>query len=112
MDVPNFHLPLGSPRGWLLAMGEGSQKSTATYSSAFKQCGVWMHYLKADVGNAAHNGTPSGRSQLFDLDEFSCSHLTAGLRCTRVWCNALKDVCSAFNVEAMWSAVVGEATGG
>ena len=72
-----------------------------------------MHYLKAEVGSAAHSGAPGGSSRLTDSDEeWSCSNLTAGLGCTRVWRGASKDVCGASVDEAVWSMVVGEATGG
>ena len=53
MDVPNSHLPSGSLRGWLLATGEGRQKSTTKSGSVSKWHGIWMCYLKADVGGAA-----------------------------------------------------------
>ena len=58
MDVPNSHLPSGSLRGWLLATGGGRWKSTAKSGLASKQHGVWMCYLKADVGSAVHSDAP------------------------------------------------------
>ena len=113
MDVPNSHLPSGSLRGWLLATGEGRQKSATKSSSASNWHGIWMRYLKAEVGGTACSGTPSGSSQLTDSDEeWSCSHLTARPRYTRVWHGASNDICSASMEEAVWSVVAGEATGG
>ena len=91
MDVPNSHLLSGSLRGWLLATGEGRQKSAAKSSSVSKWQGIWTCCLKTEVSSAAHNGTPGGRSRLTDLDKVgSCSCLTAGLRCTRVCHGVIK----------------------
>ena len=78
MKVPNSHLPSGSLRGWLLATGEGRWKSTTKSSLASKWHSIWICYLKADVGGAAHSSDPGGRSQITDSDEAgSCSHLMA-----------------------------------
>ena len=75
--------------------------------------GIWMPCLKAEVGGTACSGTPGGISRLTDSDELgSCSHLTAGLRCTRVWRGALNDVCGASMDKAMWSTAVEDAMGG
>ena len=111
MDMRNFHLPLGSLRGWLLATGEGRWKSTAKSGSASKWCGIWMHYLKA-CGGAACSGAPGRRSRLIDLDELgSCSCFMAEPRFTKVYCSASNNVCCTSNEAAVWSAAVGEATG-
>ena len=112
MDVPSSHLPSSSLRGWLLATGEGRQKSATKSCSVSKWYGIWMHYLKAD-GSMACNGAPGRRSQLFDSDELgSCSHLIAGPRWSRFWHSASNIVFGISNIEAIWSAAATEATGG
>ena len=111
MDVPNSHLPLGSLRGWLLATGEGRQKSTAKSGLASKSA----QHLDALPQSRrlvvrAHSGTHSGSSQLTDSDKVgSCSRLMARPRYTMVWHGASNDVCGMSVEEAMWSVAVGEA---
>ena len=109
----NSHPLSSSLRGWLLATGEGRQKSATKSSLASNQLGIWICYLKAEVGSTGHSGTPGGSSRLTDSDnEWSCSHLTAGPRCTRVWHGTSNDVCGVCMDEAVWSVAVGEAVGG
>ena len=113
IDVLNFHLPLGSLRGWLLATGEGRRKSTTKSSLASNQHSIWMQCLKAEVGGTAHSGTPSRISRLTDYNVLgSCSRLIAGPRYTRVWHSALNDVCGASVDEAVWSTTAEDAMGG
>ena len=59
--------------------------------------GIWMRCLTAVVSGAAGSRcTPAESPDLQTLMILgSCSHFTAGLRYTRVWCGALNDVCSA-----------------
>ena len=113
MDATNSHLPLGSLRGWLLVTGEGRWKSATKFGLVSKRCSIWMSYLKAEVGGVACSGTFGGRSRPTGSDEEgSCSHLTAGLRCTKICHSASNNVCGTSIKEAVWSVVVGEATGG
>ena len=58
MEVHNSHLPSSSLRGWLLAIGEGRQKSTAKSCSVFKWHGIWMACLSADKGGVAYEIVP------------------------------------------------------
>ena len=69
IDVPNSHLPSGSLRGWLLAIGEGRQKYATKSGLASNWCGIWMHYLKAELGSAAHSGAPVRSSWLTDSEK-------------------------------------------
>ena len=69
MEVPNSHLPLGSLKGWLLATGEGRWKSTAKPGLVSNRQGIWMHYLKAEVGGMVRTGAPCRSSQLTDSDK-------------------------------------------
>ena len=108
-----FPPTIGQPERLAAGNRRGQAEIHRKTSSASNQCGIWMCYLKAEVGSMVHSGAPSGSSQLTDSDEeWSCSHLMAGPRYTRVWHSVSKDVCGASVDEAMWSVVVGEATGG
>ena len=115
MQVPNSHLPSGRLRGWLLATGEEVWKSAAKSGLVSKWHGIWTHCLNIDVGSAACNGASGGRSQLCDIKSDkvgSCSHLTARPRSMRVSHGTSNNAHGASDKGAVWSVVVGEATGG
>ena len=66
--MPNSYLPFGNQKGWLLAIGEGRQKSSVKSSSASKQHSIWMHCLNAKVSSMAQSGMLGCKSQLGDIN--------------------------------------------
>ena len=111
----NSHPPSSSYGGWLLAMGEGRQKSATKPSSISKWHGIWICCLKAEAGGTRQIGAPSGRSQTRDknLDEdWSGSYLIVGARGTRDFCGMSNNALGILDETATKSVKACKATGG
>ena len=108
--IPTYHQAAWEVGCWLL----GRSGRNLLQSLAWHLNGTASgHITSADIGSMVHSGPPGGRSQLTDSDKLGfCSHPMTGLRWTKVCCGASNNVCSTSIIGALWSVVVGEATGG